>query len=72
MEGIIRALTEHSHQVTILTPFPKGDRENYTEIDVSNETFSMIRLDIDLVQKHLTSYFDLIHYVNSYSRKNII
>eukprot|EP00102_Acyrthosiphon_pisum_P026102 XP_016663312.1 PREDICTED: UDP-glucuronosyltransferase 2B2-like isoform X1 [Acyrthosiphon pisum] len=68
MEGIIRALTEHGHQVTVLTPFPNGDRENYTEIDVSNETFSMLRLDIDLVQKHLTSYFDLIHYVNIYSR----
>lgn len=70
MEGIIRALTEHGHQVTVLTPFPNGDRENYTEIDVSNETFSMLRLDIDLVKKHLTSYFDLIHYVNNYSRKN--
>jgi len=70
MEGILRALTDHGHQITVLTPFPTGDRENYTEIDVSNETFSMLRLDIDLVQISLTSYFNLIHYVNNYSRKN--
>ncbi|XP_060852684.1 UDP-glucosyltransferase 2-like isoform X2 [Rhopalosiphum padi] len=69
MEGILRALTEYGHNVTVMTPFPSGNRENYTEIDVSNETFSMLRLDIELVQKHLTSYFHTIHYANIYSRK---
>ncbi|XP_060863384.1 UDP-glucosyltransferase 2-like isoform X2 [Metopolophium dirhodum] len=70
MEGIIRALTEHGHQVTVLTPFPNGDRENYTEIDVSNETFSMLRrnnckilYENNFIKRILTDYksnFDVI------------
>ncbi|KAL5244409.1 hypothetical protein ACI65C_011819 [Semiaphis heraclei] len=70
MEGIIRALTEHGHQVTALTAFPNGDRENYTEIDVSNETSFLLRLDINFVKKQLTSYFDLTRFVNYNSRNS--
>jgi len=68
MEGILRALTDHGHQITVLTPFPNGDRENYTEVDLSKEIRILIRLNIDLVHKELTTYFDLINFVNGYSR----
>jgi len=68
MEGILRALTDHSHQVTVLTPFPTGDRENYTEVDLSKEIRTLVRLDIDFVHKEFTAYFDLINFVNGYSR----
>jgi glucuronosyltransferase len=70
MEGILRALTEHGHNVTVLTPFPSGDRENYTEIDVSKEIRTLMRLDIDKVNKELASHFDLINFVNDYSRNS--
>jgi len=68
MEGILRALTDHGHQITVLTPYPTGDRENYTEVDVSKDIYSLIRLDIEFVRKELTSYSDLIHFANTYSR----
>jgi len=68
MEGILRALTDHGHQITVLTPFPTGDRENYTEVDLSKEIRTLVRLDIGLVHKELTSYFDLVNFVNVYSR----
>ncbi|XP_001943837.2 UDP-glucuronosyltransferase 2B15 [Acyrthosiphon pisum] len=68
MEGILRALTDHGHQVTVLTPFTTGDRENYTEVDLSKEIRTLVRLDIDLVHKEFTAYFDLINFVNGYSR----
>ncbi|XP_026816823.1 UDP-glucuronosyltransferase 2B2-like [Rhopalosiphum maidis] len=68
MEGILRALTEHGHQITVLTPFPSGDRENYTEIDVSKEIRTLLRLDIDQINIELTSHFDLINFINDYSR----
>lgn len=36
MSSVIRVLTENGHDVTVFTPFPDGDRINYTEIDISN------------------------------------
>ncbi|XP_060863382.1 UDP-glycosyltransferase UGT5-like [Metopolophium dirhodum] len=68
MEGILHALTDHGHKITVLTPFPTGDRENYTEVDLSKETRTLVRLDIEMVHKEFTSYFDLINFVNVYSR----
>uniref|UniRef100_A0A2S2PQV5 UDP-glucuronosyltransferase 2B28 n=1 Tax=Schizaphis graminum TaxID=13262 RepID=A0A2S2PQV5_SCHGA len=70
MEGILRALTEHGHKITVLTPFPTGDRGNYTEIDVSKEIRTLLRLDIDQLNKELISHFDLINFVNDYSRNS--
>jgi len=68
MEGILRALTDHGHQITVLTPFPNGDRENYTEIDSSKESRISIKLDINWVQKELRTYYGVISYINSRSR----
>jgi len=34
MSAVLRALTDAGHEVTAFTPFPDGDRENYTEVDV--------------------------------------
>lgn len=35
MRSVLGALTENGHSVTAFTPFPEGDRANYTEVDVS-------------------------------------
>lgn len=35
MSSVLRALAENGHHVTVFTPFPDGDRANYTEIDIS-------------------------------------
>jgi len=37
MRGVLRSLTDAGHNVTVFTPFPDGDRENYTEVDLSKE-----------------------------------
>jgi len=36
MGAVLRVLFENGHNVTVFTPFPSGDRVNYTEVDVSN------------------------------------
>jgi len=55
---ILRASTDHGHQVTVLIPLPSVERENYTEVDISNEIRSLMRLNIDIMHKELTSHFD--------------
>lgn len=37
MSSVLRALTDGGHNVTVFTPFPGGDRENYTEVDMSGD-----------------------------------
>ncbi|CAI6347272.1 unnamed protein product [Macrosiphum euphorbiae] len=37
MRGVLRALTDRGHTVTVFTPFVDGDRPGYTELYVSGE-----------------------------------
>ncbi|XP_060870458.1 UDP-glucosyltransferase 2-like [Metopolophium dirhodum] len=48
MRAVLRALTDAGHTVTVFTPFPDGDRDNYTEVDTS-AAFRM-KLDVDLAE----------------------
>ncbi|XP_022162085.1 UDP-glucuronosyltransferase 2B9-like isoform X9 [Myzus persicae] len=48
MRSVLRSLTDAGHEVTVFTPFPEGDRANYTEVDTSGD-FPM-KLDLDVVQ----------------------
>ncbi|CAI6351195.1 unnamed protein product [Macrosiphum euphorbiae] len=48
MSSLLRSLTDAGHTVTVFTPFPDGDRVNYTEVDTSRE-FPM-KLDMDVMQ----------------------
>lgn len=68
MRGILRALTDHGHRVTVFTSKPDGNRENYTEIDLSKEIESLVRLNISDVQNRLVEHTALINFVHSYSR----
>lgn len=72
MQGILRALTNHGHQVTVFTTFTDGNRENYTEIDLSKELDSLVHLNIDMVHNELTDYTDLIRFIYSLSRENCV
>lgn len=69
MRGILRALTDHGHRVTVFTAHPDGNRENYTEIDLSDSFPSLIKMDIDQVEREMTDHGDLINFVHIYSRK---
>jgi len=35
VSSILRVLSNNGHQVTVFTPFPEGERDNYTEVDTS-------------------------------------
>lgn len=48
MRNVLRALTDSGHTVTVFTPFPDGDRANYTEVDMS--TTIPIKLNMDLAE----------------------
>eukprot|EP00102_Acyrthosiphon_pisum_P017439 XP_008188832.2 PREDICTED: UDP-glucuronosyltransferase 2B7-like [Acyrthosiphon pisum] len=48
MRSLLRSLTDAGHMVTVFTPFPDGDRANYTEVDTSRD-FPM-KLDMDVMQ----------------------
>lgn len=47
MSSVLRALTDQGHHVTVFTPLPAGDRENYTEIDVSGELPSKLNIPLN-------------------------
>lgn len=46
MSAVLKSLTEAGHNVTVFTPFPDGDRANYTEVDTSKEFPMNINRDI--------------------------
>lgn len=47
MSGVLRALSDNGHVVTAFTPFPDGDRVNYTEVDVSSAYPNMVANGLD-------------------------
>jgi glucuronosyltransferase len=48
MSSVLRSLTEAGHTVTVFTPFPDGERANYTEVDTSRDF--PIKLDMDVMK----------------------
>lgn len=69
IKGIVTALTDRGHNVTVCTPFPDGNRENYTEIDLSEDIAPLVHLDIGVVRELFTKYSDLIDSVSRFSRE---
>ncbi|XP_022164544.1 UDP-glucuronosyltransferase 2B2-like [Myzus persicae] len=50
VSSILRVLSNNGHHVTVFTPFPEGNRDNYTEVDTSNDHATLIELNlIDVV-----------------------
>ncbi|CAH1710816.1 unnamed protein product [Aphis gossypii] len=45
MRSVLRALTDSGHTVTVFTPFVDGDRDGYSEVDVSNLTKPIVEVD---------------------------
>ncbi|XP_016656348.1 UDP-glucuronosyltransferase 2B13 isoform X2 [Acyrthosiphon pisum] len=45
MRAVLRALTDRGHTVTVFTPFVDGDREGYTEVDVSRQMKARVGLN---------------------------
>lgn len=68
MSSVLRSLTDAGHTVTVFTPFPEGDRANYTEVDTSRD-FPM-KLDMDVVQaiREFGNPFEFINAMAGLSR----
>ncbi|KAL4112573.1 hypothetical protein QTP88_016328 [Uroleucon formosanum] len=61
MSSVLRSLTDAGHTVTVFTPFPDGDRANYTEVDTSRDF--PLKLDLDVMQT-IHDYSDPFVFVN--------
>lgn len=48
MRAVLRALTDRGHTVTAFTPFLDGDRDGYTEVDVSGDLEVRVGLNVSL------------------------
>lgn len=51
MSGVLRALTDEGHSVTFFTPFPIGNRENCTEVDMSGKFEKILDVDVEEMVK---------------------
>lgn len=63
MSAVLRSLTDVGHEVTVFTPFPNGDRINYTEVDTSKDFRLVVSCDIiKLINKigKSTNYMDIM------------
>ncbi|XP_028044496.1 uncharacterized protein LOC113557729 [Rhopalosiphum maidis] len=68
MSSMLNSLVEVGHNVTVFTPFPDGDRTNYTEVDTSND-FPM-KLDLDAIQmiRDFSEPFTIVKAISSMPR----
>lgn len=60
MSGMLQALVDSGHNVTVFTPYPDGNRENYTEVDVSQGHKNVIDKNINDLIKLYGSPFKTI------------
>ncbi|XP_008185006.1 UDP-glucuronosyltransferase 2B20 isoform X1 [Acyrthosiphon pisum] len=65
MRGVLRALTDRGHTVIAFTPFVDGDRDGYTEVDVSGELEVRIGLNASLITKCQSTRTMMAHIANS-------
>ncbi|KAE9535554.1 hypothetical protein AGLY_007455 [Aphis glycines] len=68
MSSVIRSLTDAGHNVTVFTPFPDGNRENYTEVDTSRDFPIKLNLDVMQAVQMFGEPFSLINNVGAIAR----
>lgn len=68
VQGVLRALTKYGHQVTVLTPFLEGSRENYTEIDLSDVLDPYVQFDINTIHEIFKDYTATITFIHDHYR----
>lgn len=70
MSAVLGALTENGHSVTVFTSFPDGNRENYTEIDMSALLPNKLNMDLTETRKMLPNQFLSLSFAFHFGRKN--
>lgn len=69
MSGILRALVDNGHNVTVFTPFPNGNRENYTEVNTSVGTMTILDMGLKELMDNYGSAFKIIDRMGVMSRE---
>lgn len=66
VSSVIRVLTDNGHHVTVFTSFTDGNRENYTEVDISKKVLAH-KMDMDLMEtmKKWAHPISLINFVKN-------
>lgn len=61
MSAVLRALTDvGGHDVTVFTPFPEGDRDNYTELDTSGILPIKVGIDLMVLKRMIGDAYALV------------
>ncbi|XP_022164264.1 UDP-glucuronosyltransferase 2B37-like isoform X2 [Myzus persicae] len=68
MSGVLRALVDKGHNVTVFTPFPEGNRENYTEVSTSTEAMQFLAQDLNDMMVKFGDPLKIIGLVSEMSR----
>jgi len=63
MSAVLRAMTDNGHNVTVFTPFPDGNRENYTEIDMSSMFPMKLGMSIMYLREQFSNQFTPISFM---------
>ncbi|CAI6348012.1 unnamed protein product [Macrosiphum euphorbiae] len=63
MSSVLRAMTDNGHNVTVFTPFLDGNRENYTEIDMSNIFPMKLNMSIVRMRNLFNNWFTPISFM---------
>jgi len=68
MSGILGALVDNGHNVTVFTPFTDGNRENYTEVSTSTEAMTFLEEELDDLMDKYGDPFKMIGLFSVMSR----
>ncbi|XP_060838323.1 UDP-glucosyltransferase 2-like isoform X2 [Rhopalosiphum padi] len=65
MRGVLRALTDRGHTVTVFTPIVDGDRDGYTEVDISGDSEVRVGLNASQVTSCQSTQTIMTHIASS-------
>lgn len=60
MRSVLRAMTDNGHHVTVFTPFLDGDRENYTEVNLSKHISPNLNIDVIYILENFVKTTSII------------
>lgn len=68
MRAVLLSLTDAGHSVTVFTPFPEGDRENYVEVNTSSEIRPIYEINLIDLLKHFSHPLTMANMLNGFRR----
>lgn len=69
MSGMLQALVDGGHNVTVFTPYPDGNRENYLEVDISEGYKKVLGKNVNELKKLYGSPFKTFIILSALARE---